>query len=139
MDDLEKIIFKINEKFYEKVYEHPWLKDVFKVTDQKFITEQQTAFMLGALGGEKKYFGRMPSDAHPHIYIDEEMWLTREVLLQEAFNETKAPIELQTKWLKIDNAFKASILKKSIDECVPMIKMDGIIVVPNPQKIKKSA
>jgi truncated hemoglobin YjbI len=137
-NDLEKIIFTINEKFYEKVYEHPWLKEVFKVTDQKFITEQQTAFMVGAFGGPKNYSGRLPNDAHPHIYIDEEMWQVREELLQAAFNELNISPEIQIKWLKIDNAFKAAILKKSVSDCVPMIKMDGIIVVPNPNK-KKAA
>lgn len=60
-DPLYVLVYKVNEKFYELVYDDPWLKEVFKVVDQEIITRQQTDFIVGALGGEKRYCGRRAS------------------------------------------------------------------------------
>lgn len=94
--------------------------------------------MVGALGGPRTYSGRSPSDAHPHIYVDEDMWQQRERFLREAFAETKLPEELSVKWLRIDEAFKTVILKRSLTECTPRYTLDEIIYVENPNRKKAS-
>lgn len=86
--------------------------------------------MLGAFGGPKNYSGRSPSDAHPHIFVDEEMWQLREQFLKEAFIETNFPEDLRAKWIRIDEAFKKSILKNSIDDCKKRYATDEIIYYP---------
>lgn len=136
-EELKDWITKVSTEFYERTFKHPWLKDVFAVIRQEVITSQQIDFMVQALGGPKNYAGRTPSDAHPHIFIDEEMWQVREDLLIEAFNAVNAPEELRKMWLRIDEAFKRSIVMKSPSECVPKIRNGEIIVIPNP--MKKSA
>lgn len=71
---LEKIIKDVNKVFYDEMFEDTWMKDVFVGVDIDIIKSQQTDFILGALGGPKRYGGRSPKDAHPHIFIQEDMW-----------------------------------------------------------------
>jgi truncated hemoglobin YjbI len=137
--ELENIITKVNEIFYDDMYEDEWLSKVFANTKIEIIKSQQTDFMLGVLGGPKRYGGRSPKDAHPHIFIQEDMWELREQYLRKALNEVNAPDSIQQKWLAIDNAFKNAILKGSIAECVGRYKTEPVIIVLNPKKIKIAA
>ena len=137
-DELKNWLIKINELFYDKVFKDEWLGQVFAGVNQSFITSQQVDFMLGALGGPRNYSGRNPDEAHPHIYITEEMWQTRESILKETFKELNAPASIQEKWLKIDQAFKHKIVMKSPSECKPRYAVDEFIIIENP-KNKKAA
>ena len=131
---LKAQIFAVNQAFYERVYKDPWLSKVFRGVEKDHIARQQTDFMLGAYGGPKNYAGRSPQDAHPHIFIDEEMWQLREKYLKEAFEESGFPVDLRARWLKIDEAFKRAILKRDISDCSPRFFTDEIIVEPNPAR-----
>ncbi|MFZ3229700.1 MAG: group 1 truncated hemoglobin [Pseudobdellovibrio sp.] len=135
--ELYNIVLKINQGFYDRVYKDPWLSQVFRKVEQKNIESQQTDFMVGALGGPEVYRGRSPKDAHPHIFVNEEMWLLREKFLVEAFVELKIPEWLREKWLRIDNAFKAKILKKSFEDCQKRYFSDEIIYEPSGLKQRK--
>jgi hemoglobin len=137
--EIENWLIKINQLFYEKVYQDSWLGLVFKNVPIEFITTQQVDFMLGSFGGPKRYSGRSPSDAHPHIFITEEMWDRRETILKSSFQELNAPLFIQEKWLRIDQAFKKSIILASPDLCTPRFGTDEIINIPNPFPNKKSA
>lgn len=140
MEDFTYWIKLATTEFYELVYKDTWFKKIFRNIDQEIITSQQIDFMVGAFGGPKKFNGRLPKDAHPHIWINEEIWNYRESLLVKAFENTKTPNEIREKWLKIDNAFKGSIINKgSIDECVGRYKTDEIIFEPIPEFLKKRA
>jgi truncated hemoglobin YjbI len=133
-EQLFEILKRVSHAFYERVYKDEWLKEVFKDVKQDFITDQQADFMLGAFGGAQRFSGREPKEAHPHIYVDEEMWQLRERLLTEALEEEKAPEWIRAKWLKIDNAFKRVIFKNSPEECKPRYPNEPIINVPSPYK-----
>lgn len=119
----------VSEEFYKDVYEHEWLKDVFASTPIEHITNQQVDFMKGAFGLEQLYSGRNPGDAHTHIFITDEMWQVRELLLMEAMKRTGCPEDIQTKWLKIDNAFKSRIIMQDPSQCKPRFKTDDLIIV----------
>jgi hemoglobin len=131
-DQLTQLIFLATQEFYELVFKDPWLKEVFAVIDKQIITNQQTDFMVQSMGGPKKYGGRTPSDAHPHINIDEEMWIRREELLKIAFDKMNTPEDIREQWIKIDNAFKKAILKKSLSDCKKRYATDVIINIPKP-------
>lgn len=133
IENLEMWVRKITEEFYELVYKDEWLKLVFTI-DQKVITNQQIDFMVGALGGEKRYGGKSPGDAHPHIYIDEEMWERRESLLKQAMKNVSSPEEINQKWLKIDQAFKRLIITGDISNVRKRFFSDELIIVPNPAR-----
>ena len=72
-EELYKIVSKINEVFYDKVFKDPWLKFVFDGVPEDHIRDQQTDFIVKVFGGPKRYSGRNPRDAHPHIFIQEDM------------------------------------------------------------------
>lgn len=129
---LRSLIASVNKAFYSRVYQDPWLKVVFQGRSREHLEAQQTDFMVGALGGPKTYAGRSPSDAHPHIFIDESMWQLRERLLRAAFTETGLPEEMQIKWMRIDEAFKESIIKHSVADCRKRFTTDAIIALPDP-------
>jgi hemoglobin len=133
-DELEAWLRKINKIFYDKIFSDNWLSQVFKGIDQEFIQNQQTDFILGAFGGPKRYSGRNPDQAHPHIFITEEMWQHREHLLKLTFAELSVPHFIEEKWLKIDNAFKARIVMKDESECKPRYAVDEFIIIPRPKE-----
>lgn len=129
--NLEYWVRRISEEFYNLVYSDEWLKSVFKI-DQKIITNQQIDFMVGALGGEKRYGGKSPGDAHPHIFINNEMWDRREFLLKQAMDKVGSPKNLNEKWLRIDMAFKRFIVMQEPSECKKRFFTDELIIVANP-------
>lgn len=127
-------IRKVSEEFYSLVYEHPWLKQVFANVPQEHITNQQVDFVIGAFGGPQAYSGRNPGDAHPHIFISEEMWEVREEILKLAFERTQCPAEISVRWLKIENAFKKQIVMKDPSECKGRFTTDELIIIPKPKQ-----
>ncbi|MCB0419847.1 MAG: group 1 truncated hemoglobin [Bdellovibrionales bacterium] len=133
------IVRKVNEIFYDKIYDHPWMSLYFKEIDKEFITKQQTDFIIGALGGPKKYGGRMPSNAHTHMVITDELFDLRQQLLIEALNEAHAPEILTNFWLKIDEAFRGAIVQSDPSQCKPRYATDEILNFPNPLTSLKKA
>jgi hemoglobin len=136
-DELRELTSRVNKAFYERVYRDPWLRLIFDGVPQEHIERQQTDFMVGAFGGPKTYSGRNPGDAHPHIYVTEEMWQLREKYLKEAFVETSFPEDLAAKWIKIDEAFKSRIVKSSPAECTRRFATDRILDMENPEKTSR--
>ena len=135
----KKIIKAVNKLFYEKVYKHPWLSLYFEAVTEEHITQQQTDFITAAIGGPKKYSGRLASNAHPHMYIDDELFELRSSLLQKALIETKAPEELVSAWTRIDKSFRSTIVKKSLSDCKGRYGLDKILYFKNPSRGKKTA
>ncbi|RPJ78787.1 MAG: hypothetical protein EHM20_03065 [Alphaproteobacteria bacterium] len=122
-------VFKVNHDFYEQVYQDEWFKQVFVNIAQDVITAQQTDFIVQVFGGPANYCGRMPGDAHPHLYVDEYMWELREKYLMIAFQKNDTPKIIVDKWLKIDNSFKNKIIKKSADDVVPRFATDEVVII----------
>ncbi len=126
------IILRINQHFYEQVYAHPWLSLYFQAVTKEFITQQQTDFIVGAIGGPKLFCGRLPSNAHPHMFITDELFDLRKAMLQRSFQELKAPYELEEAWLRIDEAFRRVIVKNSIEDCKGRWPTDEILDFKDP-------
>ncbi|MCB0390394.1 MAG: group 1 truncated hemoglobin [Bdellovibrionales bacterium] len=135
----KNIIKIVNDLFYDKVYEHPWLSLFFEGIEKEFISDQQTAFIIGAIGGPDHYQGRLPSNAHPHMMITNELFDLRKSLLIMALEEAQAPLELKETWLKIDEAFRRTIVKNSINECEKRYNTDKILDFQKPIDYKKTA
>jgi len=125
-------LIKINKTFYDKVYEHPWLKHYFKEIPQQHIENQQIDFMQKVLGGTNVYVGKAPPVTHKHMFIPDELFDVRKQLLIESFEETNANAELADKWLSLDESFRRVIINKSPDECVGRYKTDPILNFPKP-------
>lgn len=127
-------LIKINKIFYDKVYQHPWLKLYFDNIPQQHIEDQQVDFMQKVLGGENRYVGKAPPAAHMHIFIDEKIFNVRKQLLIEAFAEANASQTLIDKWLTLDDSFKRVLLKSSPADCVGRFKTDPILAFPDPRR-----
>jgi hemoglobin len=133
-NELIRWVTLVTTEFYELVYKDDWLGEVFQSVPKEFITSQQIAFMVGLLGGPKNYSGRNAKDAHPHIFVTEEMWLVRESFLVASFEKLQFPDDLAQLWLKIDEAFKSSIVMNDPSECRKRFTTDELIIVPSPYR-----
>lgn len=120
--------------FYDKVYEHSWLGLYFQHVDQKTIEKQQVDFMIGAFGGPKNiYSGRFPVEAHKNMFVNDELFDMREEMLIESLKEVDASAELIERWVKIDEAFRNVIVKKSVDDCERTFATEEIIIFEKPK------
>lgn len=140
----KETLAKVHKIFYDKIYADPWLGQFFKNIKQEIIENQQTDFMMEAMGGPKLYNGAFPVAAHQHMFISEELFEYRHHLLKQAMQEANLAPKLAQKWLKIDSAFKNSLVKKSLENCkkrfatdelVHFPKPDGLLTQPEPQKL----
>ena len=125
------MLLKVSKLFYDKIYDHKWIGKYFEHVNQEHIENQQVDFMSQAFGGPKIYRGRMPLEAHVHIFIDEALFELRHQLLVEALKECGAHAELIRRWEKVDNAFKGKMMKTSPDKCVKRFNSDKIINFPS--------
>jgi hypothetical protein len=136
---IEYVTKAVNE-FYELCYKDPWFKKIFRNIEQELISTQQIDFMVQSFGGSLMFSGRIPKDAHPHVWIDEDIWAYREKFLIEAFQKTNIPEELKVQWLRIDEAFKKVVMNTAgPEQCKGRYKTDEIIYEPMPDYLKKKA
>jgi hemoglobin len=111
-------IYRIHLRFYQMMFEEPWLERFFLGKHETVLARKQTDFLVACLGGPQEYRGETPAIAHLHMFITEEMLDVRESLLRQAMAEAGVEAALQVRWLRIDNAFRAAVAKRSPDECV---------------------
>ena len=123
----------INKVFYDKVYQHPWLKQYFVNISQQHIEDQQVDFMQKVLGGENNYIGKSPPTAHRHIFIPNELFDMRRQLLLDTFRETNTHPELIDMWLTLDESFRRILVNQSPTECKPRHNNDAILNFANPK------
>ena len=126
---------RVHKVFYDKLYDHLWFKSFFGHIDQRHIENQQTDFMTSNMGGGPIYFGKLPKNAHKHIYITDEMFGLRQALLKESLDECDVPKELAESWLKIDNAFRASLVKSDSSQCQKRFFTDELVIVLKPPSL----
>ncbi len=127
-------IRKVHKIFYDKIYADAWMGQFFREIDQTHIENQQTDFMVAAMGGPEKYYGAFPIPAHQHINITNELFNYRHDLLKASLSEAGLSEALSEKWLKIDGAFRTGLVKKSILDCKGRYKTDPIVDFQVPHK-----
>jgi len=104
---------RVHKIFYDKIYDHPWLKLFFEGFNQQVIEDKQTSFMAEKFGGPA-YTGKPLKQVHENMYISQELADLRHHILQESLVEAEIPEELATRWLRIDEAFMQQVIKKSV-------------------------
>ncbi len=134
----KSIVAVVNEIFYEKVFDHPWLGRYFDGVPKEHIRQQQTDFIVSAIGGPNAYFGKPARAAHGHLFITNELFEVRQTLLKEALDEAGAPEVLKTKWLRIDEGFRRGMVKDSVDECTKRYATDWIRAFDPPASVGAS-
>lgn len=123
---------RVHKVFYDKVFEHPWMKSFFAGVNRDAIEKQQTDFMTSNMGGGKIYCGGLPKPVHKHMFITTELYDLRQKMLIEAMNECGIDGELAARWIKIDDAFRGSLVKDGIDECEKRFATDELLAFPKP-------
>lgn len=129
------VLDHVHKVFYDKIYVHPWLGQYFAEHDQVAIERRQTQFMAEKMGSNVDYFGKGMKMAHRAMYITQEMFDIRKVLLTESLAEVGVADDLAQRWLKIDSAFQRQIIKDSIESFYSETwQFEKRIIHPKPQK-----
>lgn len=123
---------KVHKVFYGKLLAHPWLKQFFVGVPRAHLESQQSAFMCGVFGGPKIYCGRPPKSAHVHLFITEEVFLTRHKLLEESLTEVGLSPDLRQQWLDYDMRMKKVLVKASLSDCEGRYWSEAVIAVEKP-------
>lgn len=121
---------RVHKKFYDRVFNHPVLGAFFETKPQEIQENQQTDFLAGEFGGPRIYCGRLPGDAHQHLFITDEHFELRHAILAAVLDECGIAPELRDRWLAVDRRFKSQIVKQTIDDCRKRYNKDTIIVAP---------
>ncbi|MFQ5469613.1 MAG: group 1 truncated hemoglobin [Gammaproteobacteria bacterium] len=126
---------KVHKIFYDKVYDHYWLKKYFDGHNQESIENRQTSFMAEKMGGPMEYWGKQPVMAHRQLYITQKLFDIRQALLRDSTREAGLSDELTDQWLEIDSAFTRAIVKDSIESFYQTTwKYERRIIIPEPVK-----
>lgn len=114
----EEIVIKVHQRFYDVIFDEPWLETFFFGKSKEALVKKQTEFMIAAFNGPNNYTGDTPAFVHMHMFITSEMIEVRERILRACIIAEGLSEEIADKWLKVDHSFKAAIVKKSSNECV---------------------
>ncbi|MCK5728697.1 MAG: hypothetical protein KAH08_05695 [Methylococcales bacterium] len=132
----EAMVIKVHQRFYDIMFDEPWLETFFLGKSKEALIKKQSQFMIAAFNGPNNYEGDTPAFVHMHMFITNEMIEIRERILKasilaEGLSETTAD-----KWLAVDHSFKAAIVKTSSSECVLKCKGQFPIEVKKPKDYK---
>jgi nitric oxide dioxygenase len=114
----EALVLKVHQRFYDVLFDEPWLEKFFYGKSKEALVHKQTQFMVAAFNGPNNYTGDTPAFVHMHMLITEEMADIREILLRKAILAEGLSTSIADRWLQVDRAFRPAIVKKSVDECV---------------------
>lgn len=122
---------RVHKRFYDKVFEHPWMGQYFAHVEQEVIEMLQSDFMTGQFDGGQVFCGRPPARAHMHLAITAELFDLRHELLKESLIEEDVSEEHRAYWLEADMKFKPMMVRAR-EDCTPNVATQGILDFPNP-------
>ncbi|MCW8194158.1 hypothetical protein F6455_05090 [Proteobacteria bacterium 005FR1] len=111
-------IHRVHLRFYQTLFDDPWLGVFFYGKSQTSLAMKQTRFMVAAFGGPDEYRWESPAVAHMHMHVTDEQADIREVLLRNAIRAEGLSMQIEARWLKVDQAFRSAIVKQHPSECV---------------------
>ncbi|MGZ8190065.1 MAG: globin domain-containing protein [Methylococcaceae bacterium] len=114
----EAVVFNVHQRFYDVMFDEPWLEKFFYGKSKEALIHKQTQFMVAAFNGPNNYTGDTPAFVHMHMFITCEMADVRETLLRNAILAEGLSASIAERWLKVDRAFRPAIVKQSVDDCV---------------------
>jgi hemoglobin-like flavoprotein len=132
----EAQVLNVHKRFYDIMFDEPWLEDFFLGKSKEALIKKQTQFMVAAFNGPNDYQGDTPAFVHMHMFITDEMIALRERILKASILAEGLSETVAEKWLAVDHSFKAAIVKKSPSECVLKCKGQFPIVVNKPEGYK---
>ncbi len=118
----EERVMTVHRRFYDVMFDEPWLEKFFFGKSKESLIIKQTQFMVAAFNGPNNYTGDTPAFVHMHMYITGEMADIREKILKASILAEGLSDSIAEKWLAVDRSFRPAVVKKSIDECVMKCK-----------------
>jgi len=128
-----EVVRRVHSRFYDVIFEEPWLGQFFYGKSKPALIHKQTTFMVAAFGGPNEYHGEPPAIVHMHMLITEEMAERREVLLRRAIASEGLSQETADRWLAVDKSFWPAINKTSEGECVTKCFGQVALTVKKPE------
>lgn len=132
----EQGIRRVHQRFYDVMFDEPWLGQFFYGKSKEALINKQTQFMVAAFGGPNHYIGDTPAFVHMHMFITDEMSDLRQQILRQAILDEEFSESVAERWLKVDDAFRESIVKLSVDECVMKCRGQIPVVAKKPLSYK---
>jgi hemoglobin-like flavoprotein len=112
------VVTRVHQRFYDDMFEEPWLGQFFYGKSKESLIMKQTKFMVAAFGGANEYEGDTPAFIHMHMFVTAEQADLREKILRRAILREGLSAAIADRWLTVDHAFRPAIVKKSMNECV---------------------
>lgn len=120
------------ERFYELVYADPWIGRFFVDVDRAQQQRSLEDFLAAGAPGEPVFRGKLPIQAHAHMYITQPMIKRRTQLLRQAIRELGHGDEVERWWLKTDGLWHSAVRKESVDDCRPSLAGKPLKVIGEP-------
>lgn len=114
----ESVVVKVHQHFYDIMFDHPWLGQFFFGKSKEALILKQTKFMVGAFGGTNDHTFDTPAFIHMHMFITDEIADLRQEILKQSILSQGLSSDIAKRWLKVDDSFRESIVKKSVEECI---------------------
>ncbi len=127
------MVIKVHERFYDVMFDEPWLETFFLGKSKEALIKKQSQFMIAAFNGPNEYEGDTPAFVHMHMFITSEMIEIRERILKASILAEGLSETIAEKWLAVDHSFKTAIVKSSPNECVLKCKGQFPIEVEKPK------
>lgn len=125
-------ILGVHKRFYDVIFNEPWLGQFFYGKSKEALIIKQTNFMVAAFGGENLYRGDTPAFMHMHMFVTDEMIRARQKILRQAILGEGFSNFIAERWLKVDGSFTESIVKGDVSECVLKCKGQVPVTIKKP-------
>lgn len=119
----EDELHAIARAFYDKVYAHPWIGQIFRHVDQARQQLKLVRFFLMSWHdpGFEAMQGEYLREEHSHVYVTPALFDLRQALLREALRERDHDEAMVRAFLAFDERWRPYVVKRSIDECTPVL------------------
>lgn len=106
-----KLLTKILQDFYDRVYEDPRLASFFEGTSKQRSIEKQYSFTYQVFTGENVYFGERPRNAHHWMVISNELFDYRQAIMAECLRLHGLEEEFVKRWFIMEDEYREEIVK----------------------------
>lgn len=106
-----RLLRRILEAFYAKVYLDERLAPFFRRTTVEWAVDHQYGFLAQIFSGTKMFFGDRPRNAHHAMVISHELFDYREVLMMQTLEEHGLTAAQRDEWRAVEEAFRSHIVK----------------------------
>lgn len=123
----EAVVTAVHQRFYEELFDDPWIGIFFYGKSKESLVFKQTRFMVAAFGGPNDYRWDAPDVAHTHMYITDEQADIREVVLRNAIRAQGLSQAIEDRWLATDQSFRPALVKERLEDC--QVRVPGQVPV----------